>query len=78
MDKNIYDLPPEILKEIASKLANMGDALDALQRDHDFLLRGDVFSSDVIEAWIEYKRTNEVLEMALRPHPHEFALYFDI
>jgi glutamine synthetase len=78
MDKNIYDLPPEILKEIPSTPANLGDALDALERDHDFLLRGDVFSSDVIEAWIEYKRTNEVLEIALRPHPHEFALYFDI
>ncbi|MHC4223096.1 MAG: type I glutamate--ammonia ligase [Planctomycetota bacterium] len=78
MDKNIYDLPPEILKEIPSTPANLGDALDALERDHAFLLRGDVFSSDVIEAWIEYKRTNEVREIALRPHPHEFALYFDI
>jgi glutamine synthetase len=78
MDKNIYDLPPEILKEIPSTPANLGDALDALERDHAFLLRGDVFSSDVIEAWIEYKRANEVREIALRPHPHEFALYFDI
>jgi len=78
MDKNIYDLPPEILKEIPSTPGNLGMALDALERDHDFLLRGDVFSADIIETWIDYKRRNEVLEIAVRPHPHEFMLYFDI
>ena len=78
MDKNIYDLPPEVLKEIPSTPAHLSGALDALERDHAFLLRGDVFSADVIEAWIDYKRENEVLEIDLRPHPHEFALYFDI
>jgi len=78
MDKNIYDLPPEILKEIPSTPAHLSGALDALERDHAFLLRGDVFSADLIEAWIDYKRENEVLEIDLRPHPHEFALYFDI
>jgi glutamine synthetase len=77
MDKNIYDLPPEILKEIPSTPPNLASALDALERDHDFLLRGDVFSTDLIETWIGYKRKNEVEEMAVRPHPHEFALYFD-
>jgi len=78
MDKNIYDLPPEILREIPSTPADLASALDALERDHEFLLRGDVFSTDLVEAWIEYKRTNEVLELALRPHPYEFELYFDV
>jgi glutamine synthetase len=78
MDKNIYDLPPELLKEIPSTPPNLGAALDALERDHDFLLRGDVFSTDIIETWIAYKRENEVDEIAVRPHPHEFALYFDV
>jgi glutamine synthetase len=78
MDKNIYDLPPEVLKDIPSTPPNLGAALDALERDHDFLLRGDVFSSDIIETWISYKRTNEVDEIAVRPHPHEFTLYFDV
>jgi glutamine synthetase len=77
MDKNIYDLPPEILKEIPSTPGSLAGALDALERDHDFLLRGDVFTMDLIEAWIAYKRENEVDAIALRPHPHEFALYFD-
>jgi len=78
MDKNIYDLPPEILKDIPSTPATLSAALDALERDHEFLLRGDVFTKDLIETWIDYKRTNEVNEIAVRPHPHEFALYFDI
>jgi len=78
MDKNIYDLPPEVLKEIPSTPPNLGAALDALERDHEFLLRGDVFSADLIETWIKYKRKNEVEEIAVRPHPHEFALYFDM
>ncbi|MCZ6788178.1 MAG: glutamine synthetase, partial [Planctomycetota bacterium] len=77
MDKNIYDLPPEILKEIPSTPASLSQALDALEKDHDFLLRGDVFSQDVVEAWIDYKRINEVEPLSLRPHPFEFELYFD-
>ena len=78
MDKNIYDLPPEVLKEIPSTPPTLGDALDALERDHDFLCRGDVFTKDLVETWIAYKRKNEVEQIALRPHPHEFALYFDM
>ncbi len=77
MDKNIYDLPPEILKEIPNTPGSLAAALDALERDHDFLLRGDVFSMDLIETWIDYKRKNEVDQIALRPHPHEFSMYFD-
>lgn len=78
MDKNIYDLPPEVLKEIPSTPATLGDALDALERDNDFLKRGDAFTDDIIGAWIDYKRANEVNQLALRPHPYEFTLYFDV
>jgi glutamine synthetase len=53
-------------------------ALDALEQDHEFLLRGDVFTEDVVDTWIWYKRTNEVDALRLRPHPFEFCLYFDI
>jgi glutamine synthetase len=56
----------------------LDQALDALEKDHDFLLRGDVFTKDVIETWLDYKRKKEVDAIRLRPHPHEFALYFDI
>ena len=51
--------------------------LDALEEDHDFLLRGDVFSKDLIETWLDYKRTREVDALRLRPHPYEFFMYFD-
>jgi len=53
-------------------------ALDALEVDHEFLLRGDVFTEDVIKTWISYKRLNEVDAVRLRPHPYEFCLYYDI
>ena len=78
MDKNIYDLPPEELAEMASAPGSLGEALDALEADHDFLLKGDVFTKDVIEKWINYKRENEVTPLNSRPHPHEFFLYYDI
>jgi glutamine synthetase len=57
---------------------SLGDALNNLEEDHEFLLKGDVFSQDTIEAWIEYKREAEIAPMALRPTPHEFELYFDM
>jgi glutamine synthetase len=78
LDKDIYGLPPEELAEIPSAPGSLDEALDALQEDHDFLLKGDVFTKDVIEKWIEYKIENEVNQVKLRPHPHEFFLYFDI
>jgi glutamine synthetase len=52
--------------------------LDALEADHDFLLKGDVFTKDVVETWVEYKRSKEVDAIRLRPHPYEFSLYYDI
>ncbi|MFQ5512522.1 MAG: type I glutamate--ammonia ligase [Candidatus Krumholzibacteriia bacterium] len=77
LDKNIYDLPPEELAAIAKTPGSLADALKALEDDHDFLLRGDVFDEDVVRTWIEYKRERELSELALRPHPYEFFLYFD-
>ena len=72
-----YDLSPEELAEVPSTPASLSDALDALEADHEFLLKGDVFTKDVVETWIAYKRANEVDALRLRPHPYEFALYFD-
>ena len=57
---------------------SLKEALDALAADHEFLLRGDVFTEDVIETWLGYKRKKEVDAIALRPHPYEFHLYYDI
>jgi glutamine synthetase len=78
IDKNLYDLPPEELAKVPSTPASLEDALDALEADHQFLLKGDVFTPDVIETYVHYKRTREVDEMRLRPHPHEFVLYYDV
>ncbi len=78
LDKNIYDLPPEELAEIPSAPGSLDSALAALAEDHTFLLKGDVFTKDVIDMWIEYKTNNEVNPVRLRPHPHEFHLYYDI
>ena len=78
LDKNIYNLPPEELANIESAPGSLDEALAALEADHEFLLKGDVFTKDVIEKWIEYKIDNEVNPVKLRPHPHEFFLYYDI
>jgi len=78
LDKDIYDLEPEELKNVPSTPGSLEDALKALERDHDFLLRGDVFTADVIDTWISYKLDKEVKPMSLRPHPFEFGLYYDV
>ncbi len=78
LDKDLYGLPPEELKEIPTMPGSLSDALDCLEKDHAFLLKGDVFTEDFLRTWIEYKRHREVEEIALRPHPYEFALYYDI
>ena len=78
IDKDLYDLAPADAANVKSTPGNLEDVLNALEDDHDFLLKGDVFTKDVIETWIDYKRSREVDPMRLRPHPHEFALYFDI
>ena len=74
LDKDIYDLSPEELAEVPKTPGSLEEALNALEKDHEFLLRGDVFTDDVIDTWIWYKRKNEVDAMRLRPHPYEFAL----
>lgn len=78
LDKDIYDLPPEELAKVPHTPGSLEEALQALEADHDYLLKGDVFTKDVIETWISYKMENEIQAIALRPHPWEFALYYDI
>ncbi len=78
LDKNIYDLPPEELAELDSAPGSLEEAVNALKEDHAFLKKGDVFTQDAIDMWIEYKTENEVNPVRLRPHPHEFYLYYDI
>lgn len=78
LDKNIYDLPPEELANVPAAPASLEEALECLRDDHEFLLKGDVFTQDIVNTWIDYKMTNEVLEMRLRPHPFEFTLYYDV
>jgi glutamine synthetase len=77
LDKDIYALTPEELKDVPSVPGSLPDALAALEKDHAFLLKGDVFTEDVVETWLEFKRTREVDPLRLRPHPYEFALYYD-
>ncbi|MBD3275443.1 MAG: type I glutamate--ammonia ligase [Candidatus Marinimicrobia bacterium] len=78
LDKNIYDMEPEELLDVPQTPASLEEALVALEEDHDFLLKGDVFTEDVLETWIQYKFDNEVTPLRLRPHPYEFALYYDV
>jgi len=77
LDRDIYDLPPEELAKVPKAPGSLDEALSALERDHDFLLRGDVFTEDVIATWIRFKREKEIQPMRLRPHPYEFCLYYD-
>lgn len=78
LDKDIYALGPEELANIPVLPASLDEALDALEGDHDFLLKGDVFTQDVIDRWISYKRENEIDPIRIRPHPMEFYLYYDV
>jgi len=78
LDKDIYDLSPEELKNVPSTPESLGHALKALQEDHEYLMKGDVFTEDVINTWINYKIEKEVKPMALRPTPYEFELYYDV
>lgn len=78
LDKDIYDLSPEEMKNVPSMPASLEEALSCLEEDHSFLLKGDVFTEELIETYIGYKRKNEADAVRLRPHPYEFALYYDI
>jgi glutamine synthetase len=78
MDKDLYDLEPTEAAKIKSTPGSLGEVLDALEHDHDFLLKGDVFTQDVVDTWITYKRERELAPINLRPVPYEFFLYFDL
>ncbi|EIE97753.1 type I glutamate--ammonia ligase [Saccharomonospora glauca] len=78
IDKDLYELPPEEAKDVKLVPSDLGTVLDTLENDHDYLLEGGVFTPDVIETWIAYKRENEIDPLRLRPHPYEFALYYDV
>jgi len=78
LDKDIYSLSPEELANHEVLPASLGEALDCLEADHEFLLRGDVFTEDALQTWLAYKRLNDVKAMDSRPHPHEFELYYDV
>ena len=78
VDKDLYELPPEEAKNIPQVPGNLEDVLKALEADHDYLLAGDVFTKDLIETWVDYKREKEIKPLALRPHPYEFELYYGV
>jgi len=78
LDRDIYSLSPEELAGVPIMPSSLENALDALEADHEFLLKGEVFTEDAIHTWLDYKRTAECKEVALRPHPHEFELYYDL
>ncbi len=78
LDKDIYDLSPEEMKNVPSMPASLEEALSCMEEDHAFLLKGDVFTEELLEAYIAYKRRAEADAIRLRPHPYEFALYYDI
>jgi glutamine synthetase len=78
LDKDLYELPPEEMSEVPQVPGSLEEALGGLESDHEFLLEGGVFTQDVIDHWIDYKRVHEVDELRLRPHPYEFHLYYDL
>jgi glutamine synthetase len=78
LDKNIYDLPPEEARKVRQVPGSLEESLRALEEDQAFLRKSDVFTSDVIETWLTYKRKREIDPVRLRPHPWEFYLYFDV
>lgn len=77
LDRNIYEMTPEEMKDIPKVPSSLEESIDALEADHDFLTQGGVFSDALISSWIGWKRDEEIAELALRPHPHEFNLYYD-
>jgi glutamine synthetase len=78
VDKDLYELPPEEAKDIAQVPSSLPAVIDRLESDHDYLLEGGVFTPDLIETWIQLKREGEIDPLRLRPHPYEFALYYDV
>ena len=77
VDKDLYELPPDEAAAIPQVPGSLDAVLNSLEADHAFLTEGGVFTDDLIETWLDYKRTVELDELRLRPHPHEFELYYD-
>ena len=77
VDKDLYELPPEEASDIPQAPTSLGAVIDRLEADHEYLTEGGVFTEDLIENWISYKREKEIAPVNLRPHPHEFELYYD-
>ena len=78
VDKDLYELPPEEHASIPQVPGSLSEVLDALEEDNEYLTEGDVFTPDLVETWIEYKRTKEIDPIRFRPHPHEFEMYYDV
>jgi glutamine synthetase len=78
LDKDIYSLSPDDLANVPVMPASLEEALNCLEENHEFLLKGDVFTEDALQTWLSYKRESECAQVAARPHPHEFELYYDI
>ena len=78
MDKDLFEMSEEEMQDIPTVPSSLRRAIDALEEDHDYLLKGGVFTKDVIDVWLEYKRKREIDAVRMRPHPYEFYLYFDI
>ena len=77
LDRDIYEMTPEELNEYPKTPGSLAEAVDALEKDHKFLTVGGVFTDDLVETWMEWKRKEELGPLALRPHPYEFSLYYD-
>ncbi|MET0993783.1 MAG: type I glutamate--ammonia ligase, partial [Mycobacterium sp.] len=78
VDKDLYELPPDEAASIPQAPTSLSAVIDRLEDDHDYLTEGGVFTPDLIETWISYKRENEIEPVNIRPHPYEFALYYDV
>jgi glutamine synthetase len=78
VDKDLYELPPEEAANIPQTPTQLSAVIDRLEEDHEYLTEGGVFTPDLIETWINFKRETEILPVQIRPHPYEFALYFDV
>jgi glutamine synthetase len=78
VDKDLYELPPDEAASIPQAPTSLSAVIDKLEEDHDYLTEGGVFTEDLIETWISYKRENEILPVQIRPHPYEIALYYDV
>ncbi|WDT82650.1 MAG: hypothetical protein MPW14_23385 [Candidatus Manganitrophus sp.] len=78
MDKNLYELEAKEAAHVRKMPGSLDEALAALEADHAFLLKGDVFTEDILQTWMEYKKSKEIDPMRLRPHPYEFFLYYDL